>query len=78
MMKTLKKSNTFCKRKKKNEFQKTFWLLVIQTIIYYNKYAAINRLTTIKKSDLFDKIKWEFFQAVTVSLLLNDCTYLTN
>ena len=30
------------------------------------------------KSDLSDKVKWELFQAVAVSVLLYDCTTWTN
>ena len=40
-------------------------------------WTAINRLLTIWKSDLFDKIKWEFFQAGDMSVLLSDCTTST-
>ena len=40
-------------------------------------WTAIDRLTTIKKSDLPGKIKWEFFQVVTMSVILNGCTTLT-
>ena len=39
--------------------------------------AAIGRLMTIWRSDLSDKIKWEFFQAVAVSVLLHGCTTWT-
>ena len=37
-------------------------------------WTAIDRLSIISKSDISDKIKREFFQAVTVSLLLYGCT----
>ena len=36
--------------------------------------AAINRLSTVWKSDLSDKIKQDFFQAIAVSVLLYGCT----
>ena len=36
-------------------------------------WNAIGRLTIIYKSDLADKNKREFFQAVTVSVLLYSC-----
>ena len=37
-------------------------------------WSAINRLLIICKFDLYDKIKWDLFQAVAVSILLNECT----
>ena len=37
-------------------------------------WNAIDRLLIIWKSDLSDKSKWDFFQAVTVSVLLYECT----
>ena len=37
-------------------------------------WTAINRLSVIWKSDLTDKIKRNFFQAVVVSILPNGCT----
>ena len=37
-------------------------------------WTATDRLMIIYKSDLTDKIKWEFFQAVGVSVLLYGCT----
>ena len=37
-------------------------------------WGAINRLSTIWKSDLSDKIRWDFFQVVAVLILLNGCT----
>ena len=37
-------------------------------------WITIERLSTIWKSDLPDKIKLDFFQAVTVSILLYGCT----
>ena len=37
-------------------------------------WTAINRLSVIWKSDLTDKIKRSFFQAVVVSILLYGCT----
>ena len=40
-------------------------------------WTAIDRLLIIWKSDLSDKIKLDFFQAVTVSILLYGCTKLT-
>ena len=36
-----------------------------------------DRLSTILKSDLYDKMKQEFFQAVAASVLLYDCTTWT-
>ena len=36
--------------------------------------TAINRLMTLQKSNLSNKIKWEFFQAVHVAILLYGCT----
>ena len=33
-----------------------------------------DRLSTTWKSDLLDEIKWDFFQAVTVSILSYGCT----
>ena len=38
---------------------------------------TIDRLTTILKSDISDKIKPEFFQTVAVSVLLYGCTTQT-
>ena len=35
---------------------------------------ALDRLSTLWKSNISDKIKWEFFQSVTVSVLLYGCT----
>ena len=40
-------------------------------------WTSIDRLLTIWKSDLSDKIKMQFFQAVVVSVLLYGCTTLT-
>ena len=40
-------------------------------------WTAINRLSTIWKSDLTDKRKRSFFQAVVVSILLYGCTTWT-
>ena len=40
-------------------------------------WTTIDKLKIIRKSDLFDKIKWKFFQAVTVSELLHNCTTCT-
>ena len=37
-------------------------------------WIAIDRLSIISKSDLSNKIKWDFFQAVAVSILLYGCT----
>ena len=37
-------------------------------------WTAVDRLTSIRKSDLSDKIKPEFFQVVDVLLLLYGCT----
>ena len=37
-------------------------------------WAAIDRLLVIWKSDLTDKMKHSFFQAVVVSILLYECT----
>ena len=39
-------------------------------------HTAVNRLSTIWKSDLHDKISREFFQMVAVSVLLYSCTIL--
>ena len=38
-------------------------------------WAAINMLLIIWKSDLPNKIKWDIFQAVAVSVLLYGCTF---
>ena len=40
-------------------------------------WTAINRLSVIWKSDLTDKMKCSFFQAVVVSILLYGCTTWT-
>ena len=40
-------------------------------------WTTIDKLTTIWKSDLSDKIKRDFFSAVTVSVLLYDSTTRT-
>ena len=40
-------------------------------------WTATNRLSVIWKSDLTDKMKRSFFQAVTVSILLYGCTTWT-
>ena len=40
-------------------------------------WAAIDRLSIIWKSDLSDKIKWDFFLAAVVSILLYGCTTWT-
>ena len=40
-------------------------------------WTAINRLSVIWKSDLTDKMKRSFFQAVVVSMLLYGCTTWT-
>ena len=40
-------------------------------------WTAINRLSIIWKSDLTDKMKRSFFQAVVVSILLYECTTRT-
>ena len=40
-------------------------------------WTAINRLSIIWKSDLTDKMKCSFFQAVVVSILLYGCTTWT-
>ena len=37
-------------------------------------WTAIDRLTTIWKSDLSDKIKQNFFQTLSISVLLYGCT----
>ena len=37
-------------------------------------YTAIDRLFIIWKSEISDKIKWDYFQAVVVSILLYGCT----
>ena len=41
-------------------------------------WTAINRLSIIWKSDLTNKMKRSFFQAVVASILLYGCTTLTN
>ena len=41
------------------------------------EWTVIKRLSIIWKSDLSDKIKWDFFQAVSVSILLYGCTTWT-
>ena len=40
-------------------------------------WTAIDRLMTIWKSDLTDKIKHEFFQPIAMSIQLCDCTTST-
>ena len=40
-------------------------------------WTAINRLSSIRKSDLNDKMKCSFFQAAAVSILLYGCTTWT-
>ena len=40
-------------------------------------WTAINRLSIIRKSDLSDEIKWNFFQAVVVSILLYESSTWT-
>ena len=40
-------------------------------------WPAIDRLSVIWKSDFSDKIKWDFFQAVAVTVLLYGCTAWT-
>ena len=40
-------------------------------------WTAINKLLIIRKSDLIDKMKRSFFQAVVMSILLYGCTPLT-
>ena len=39
--------------------------------------TAIDRLFTIEKSDLSNKMKWDFFQVVAVYILLYKCTTWT-
>ena len=41
-------------------------------------WTAINRLSTIWKSDLTDKMKRSFFQAAVTSILLYGCTSTLN
>ena len=41
-------------------------------------WTPIDKLSIIWKSDLTDKIKWDFFQAVVVSILLYGSTTWTN
>ncbi len=43
----------------------------------HNMWKAIDRLSIIWKSDLTDKMKRSFFQAVVVSILLYGCTTWT-
>ena len=40
-------------------------------------WTAIDRLSIIWKSDMADKMKWSFFQATVVSILLYGCTTWT-
>ena len=40
-------------------------------------WTVINRLSVIWKSDLTDKMKYSFFQAMIVSILLYGCTTWT-
>ena len=40
-------------------------------------WTDIDKLSTIRKFDIFDKIQQEFFQIVTISVLLYDCTTWT-
>ena len=59
------------------------WLLLdndtknISLCTYYCIWTAINRLSTIWKSDLTDKMKRSFFQAAVTSILLYGCTTWT-
>ena len=38
-------------------------------------WAAIDRLMMIQKSDLSSRVKWKYFQAVALSVLLYGCTW---
>ena len=40
-------------------------------------WTVINRLSIIWKSDLSNKMKWDFFQAAFLSILFNGCTTWT-
>ena len=46
----------------------------VVNICLVTAWTAINRLSITWKSDLSDKIKWDFFQAVAVSIPLNGGT----
>ena len=52
-------------------------LSVFLSIYIYMSVTAINRLSTIWKSDLTDKMKRSFFQAAVTSILLYGCTTWT-
>ena len=52
-------------------------LLKAVSICISKAWIAIDRLSTIWKSNFTDKIKWEFFPAVAVSVLLYGCITLT-
>ena len=54
--------------------QQQYFIYWKQCQLILKVWTVINRLMTIWKSDLFDKIKWEFFQTVAVSRLLYGCT----
>ena len=45
--------------------------------IWIITWSAIERSSVIWKSNLSNKVKWEFFQAVAVSMLLYGCTTWT-
>ena len=46
-------------------------IFTIESIVNICKaWSTIDRSSTISKYDLSDKIKWEFFQTVAVSVLL--------
>ena len=60
-----------------NEIDRPVYKPMEKYPIYWNQWKAwisINRVSIRVKSDLHDKIKWKFFQAVVVLVLLCECT----
>ena len=56
----------------------THWSSVSSTKSYVNIYlvkvwTVIDRLSIIGKSDLLDKIEWDFIRAAVESILVNGC-----
>ena len=61
----------------KKEIIKYLCYHIINYICTGKTWAAIDRLSTIYKSDICDKIQWELFQAQAVSVLLYSYTIWT-
>ena len=53
----------------------SWWMMILTRLT--KAWTAINRLSIIWKSDLTDKMKRSFFQAVVTSILLYGCTTWT-